>query len=236
MSNYFTTVFLALFLPGIIMDTEFVKPVMTLIRGLIMERLRIYVDFDDCLCETARHFSGLVEELYGKKVPYEKIMFFNLQQSFSLTEEQYEQLMITAHRPEVLLSYEETPGASETVNGWIDQGHEVSIITGRPYSAYEPSREWLDRHGLERAKMYCLDKYGRDNFIKGSSFSLEIEDYYRMHFDYAVEDSPTAFRFFQHLPDLRVMVYDRPWNHGCEFPGEGYRRCFDWEAIRKAVN
>ena len=63
----------------------------------------------------------------------------------------------------------------------------------------------------------------------------ELEDYYKMHFDYAIEDSPTAFRFFDHLPELKVMVYDRPLNRECEFPGLNYRRCPDWEQIREIV-
>lgn len=197
--------------------------------------MNIYIDFDDCLCETARHFSGLVQELFGKNVPYENIRYFNLQKSFSLTDEQYEEMMIKAHSPEVLLEYEETPGAVGTVNNWIDKGYEVSVITGRPYSAYEPSREWLDRHGLESVRLYCLNKYGRDSFIKNSDFSLEIEDYYKMHFDYAIEDSPSAFRFFEHLPELKVMVYNRPWNTVCKLPGENYIRCTDWEMIRKQI-
>ena len=197
--------------------------------------MNIYVDFDDCLCETARHFSGLAKEMFGTDVPYEDINFFNLQKSFSLTDKQYEDMMIEAHKPEILLSYAETPGASDTLKAWVDEGHNVSIITGRPYSAFDPSREWLDRHGLERVKLYCLDKYGRDNFIKDSEFSLELEDYYKMHFDFAVEDSPHAFKFFDHLPDLKIMVYDRPWNHNIELPGANYRRCFDWKEISKGM-
>ncbi len=197
--------------------------------------MNIYVDFDDCLCETAKSFSKLVAELFGKNVPYENMLYFNLQKSFDLTEAQYEHMMIEGHKPDILLSYEETPGAVETVNRWIDSGHEVSVITGRPYSAYEASRKWLDMHGLERAKLFCLNKYGRDSFIKNSDFSLEIEDYYKMHFDYAIEDSPNAFKFFDHLPNLKVMVYDRPWNHNCELPGEGYSRCFDWGTIQSMI-
>ena len=193
--------------------------------------MNIYIDFDDCLCETARHFEGLVKDLFDKDVPYEKIQFFDLQKSFDLTTEQYEYMMIEAHKPEVLLTYEETPGASETVNSFIDAGHNVYIITGRPNSAYEPSRLWLDQHGLERVKLFCLNKYGRDSFIKNSEFNLEIEDYYKMHFDYAIEDSPKAFKFFEHLPELKVLVFDRPWNHECELPGANYRRCYDWETI-----
>lgn len=195
--------------------------------------MNIYVDFDDCLCETARHFSGLARELFGTDVPYENINFFNLQKSFSLTDDEYEFMMTEAHKPEVLLSYTETPGASETVNGWLDGGHDVSIITGRPYSSFEPSRKWLDEHRLDRVKLYCLDKYGRDNFIKNSEFSLKLDDYYKMHFDLAVEDSPHAFKFFDHLPDLKIMVYDRPWNRNVQLPGPNYKRCSDWEMIRK---
>ena len=195
----------------------------------------IYIDFDDCLCETARNFSGLVKDLFGIDVPYGKIRHFDLQKSFSLTDEQFEVMMVEAHSREVLLSYEETPGAIEAVNGFLDDGHNVSIITGRPYNSYDPSREWLDRHGLERVRLYCLNKYGREKFYKDSGFSLEVEDYYKMHFDYAIEDSPAAFHFFSHLPKLKVMVYDRPWNQECVFPGENYRRCYDWETIRRYV-
>ena len=198
--------------------------------------MKIYVDFDDCLCETARFFSGFVKDLFGVDVPYENIHYFDLKKSFSLTEEQYEEMMLKAHTPEILLTLEETPGASDVVNRWLDEGHEVSVITGRPYSAYEASREWLDRHGLSRIRMYCLNKYGRDSFIKNSDFSLELGDYYKMHFDVAVEDSPSAFRFFEHLPELQVMVYDRPWNREHAFPNGNYTRCADWNRIEEQVN
>ena len=197
--------------------------------------MNIYVDYDDCLCETALYFSGLAKEMFNKDVPYDKIRYFNLREAFSLTDKQYEELMIEGHRPEVLLAYKETPGASDTVNSWLDKGFDISIITGRPFSSYEPSREWLDRHGFERVRLFCLDKYGRENFIKNSDFSLKIEDYYKMQFDIAVEDSPLAFRFFEHLPKLQIMVYDRPWNRECELPNENYHRCINWDMINGMV-
>ena len=197
--------------------------------------MNIYVDFDDCLCETGRAFAGLASELFGKDIPYEEMRHFNLQKAFELTDKQYDLLLAKGHEPEVLLSFEETPGASAVINEWIRAGHDVSIITGRPYSSYEPSRTWLDRHGLRNVRLYCLDKYGRENFMKDSGFSLKPEDYFRMKFDYAVEDSPFAFRFFDHLPDLKVMVFDRPWNRTAAFPNDNYRRCFDWVSILENV-
>ena len=197
--------------------------------------MRFYIDYDDCLCETARAFVEIADRLFGKKVPYEKVLYFNLQDSFQLTDQEYEELMTEGHRPEILMSYEETPGAAKVINDWIDEGHEVFIITGRPFSSYDASRRWLDEHGLKRAKLFCLNKYGRDSFIKNSDFNLELEDYYQMHFDYAIEDSPAAFKFFRHLPDLKVMVYDRPWNRECELPSEKYRHCADWDSISEAI-
>ncbi len=194
--------------------------------------MKIYVDFDDCLCETGRAFAGLVSDLFGKHVPYEEMRYFNLQKAFDLTDEQYAQLLVKGHEPEILLSYEETPGASAAVSELICGGHDVSIITGRPFSAYEASRLWLDRHGLREVPLYCLDKYGRENRVNDSGFSLKPEDYRKMKFDAAVEDSPSAFRFFDHLPALRVMVYDRPWNRDTVFPNGNYRRYRDWESIR----
>ncbi len=197
--------------------------------------MNIYVDFDDCLCETARTFSTLVYDLFQIDVPYEKIKYFNLQQAFDLTDEQYEELMEKGHKPEILLSYEETPGAREVLNEWAGKGHTVSIITGRPFRSFEPSRQWLDQHGFRDIKLYCLNKYGRDGSVYAGDYSLELEDYYKMHFDYAIEDSPTAFRFFDHLPDLNVLVFDRPWNQMPAFPGANYRRCYDWKKIKEIV-
>ena len=52
---------------------------------------------------------------------------------------------------------------------------------------------------------------------------------------FIVEDSPSAFRFFDHLPELKVMVYERPWNREAKLPGAGYVRCPDWAAIREMV-
>ena len=197
--------------------------------------MKIYVDYDDCLCETARAFTGIAERLFGKKVPYEEVQFFNLQDSFKLTDDEYKQLMIEGHLPEVLLSFEETPGASKVINEWIDKGYEVDIITGRPYSSYEISRIWLDKHGLDRVRLLCLNKYGRDGLFKTSDFNLELNDFYKMKFDYAIEDSPLAFKFFDHMPELKVLIYDRPWNRECKLPNSNYFRCPDWEYIRGKV-
>lgn len=193
--------------------------------------MKIYVDFDDVVCETATFFTKIAMELFNIDVPYERIKFFNLQQSFGLTDAQYDELMRVGHFSENLLSYEETPGASDIINRWVDEGHDVYVITGRPYDSYEPSRKWLDEHGLDRVPLFCVDKYGREIFNQECSYSMTLEELYKMDFDFAVEDSPSAFGHLLHFENCRVAVFNRPWNEGATLPSDNFKRCSNWDEI-----
>ena len=193
--------------------------------------MRVYIDFDDVICETAKFFTVIAEELFGVHVPYDEVHYFNLQKSFGLSDEQYDHLMKAGHVPENLLAYEETPGASETINRLVDEGHEVSVITGRPFDSYEPSRQWLDEHNLERIPLFCVDKYGREIFNQECTYSMNLEQLYSMEFDLAVEDSPIAFEHVMHFENCKVAVFDRPWNKQAVLPGENFVRCENWDEI-----
>ena len=114
---------------------------------------------------------------------------------------------------------------------WVDEGHEIFVVTGRPFDSYEPSRRWLDEHHLNRIPIYFVDKYGREMFKQDHTYNLTLEELYCMHFDFAIEDSPAAFEHVQHFKDCKVAVYDRPWNKQVEFPDESFVRCLDWQEI-----
>ena len=193
--------------------------------------MRIYIDFDDVICETARYFTIIAKQLFGIEVPYEKVKYFNLQKSFNLTDSQYCELMKEGHKPGILLAYEETPDASTIINNWVDEGHEVSIITGRPFDSYEPSRKWLDNHNLSRVPFFCVDKYGREINNHTNRFSMTLQDFYSMTFDFAVEDSPAVFEHLLHFENCKVAVFNRPWNENVEMPNKNFVRSKNWKEI-----
>lgn len=197
--------------------------------------MRIYVDFDDVICETAKHITMVAKRLFGIDLPYREIQFFNLQKTFDLTDGQYELLMRECHTPESLLAYEETPHASDVINRWIDAGHEVLVITGRPFDSYGPSRRWLDEHGLSRAPLFCVDKYGREKSAQTYSYSMTLAQLYGMDFDLAVEDSPVAFEHLLHFDHCRTAVFDRPWNRQTTLPNEHFTRCGGWPEIDRLL-
>mgnify|MGYP007115180705 CR=1 FL=1 len=41
--------------------------------------MKIYIDFDDVICETALYFTKIAGEMFGIDVPYRQGQFFNLQ-------------------------------------------------------------------------------------------------------------------------------------------------------------
>ena len=193
--------------------------------------MKIYIDFDDVICETAKYFTKIAKDLFGIDVPYKEVQFFNLQKSFDLTDNQYDELMRAGHIPENLLAYEETPDAANIINKWVDEGHEVSIITGRPFDSFEPSRKWLDDHNLSRVPLFCVDKYGREIFNQDCTYSMTLSDLYSLTFDLAIEDSPAAFEHVLHFDNCKVAVFDRPWNIEAKLPNSDFVRCKDWKEI-----
>ena len=124
-------------------------------------------------------------------------------------------------------------GAADTINKWVDEGHEIYIITGRPFNSYEPSRKWLDEHNLKRVPLYCVDKYGREIFEHEYEYNMTLEQLYSMTFDFAIEDSPSAFEHVLHFHNCKVAVFDRPWNRQAEFPNDNFVRCKNWNQIDK---
>ncbi len=197
--------------------------------------MRIYVDFDDVLCETARELSRLARALYGCQVPYESIRAFNLREAFGLDEAHYMSLMRAAHATECLLALEPTPGAVATLARWTADGHGVEIVTGRPYATHDASQRWLRRHGLEQITLIHVDKYNRELAPEADDWSraLTREEFATRRYDLAVEDAPVALEQLAAMPPCKVAIFDRPWNRATPLLTGHFTRCRDWDAVRR---
>lgn len=196
--------------------------------------LRIYVDFDDVICETARDLARLAASHYNRRVPYEAIRAFNLREAFTLDEADYLELMAEAHRSERLLALQPTPGAVTTLQQWLAAGAEVEVVTGRPWATYSASREWLVQHGLATMPLIHVDKYGREPRLPGADAvgrALTVAEFLQRRYDLAVEDAPPALELLRRLPQCRILVYDRPWNRQVALEPPAVVRCHSWSEI-----
>lgn len=200
---------------------------------------RVYVDFDDVLCETARAFTGLLERRFGRRVAFEDIHSFNLEESFSLGPDDLTELMRLGHLPEFLLGLEPVDGAVASMEEWAGRGVEVWIVTGRPTSSDSVSREWLQRRGVPYQRLLFVDKYSRRLPGHEGAEPLALEELRLHEFGLAVEDAPPMADYLLRNMRMPVAVLDRPWNRRdalLAVHAEGrLRRCRNWTDVRRHV-
>ena len=199
--------------------------------------MRIYIDFDDVLCETARQLTILARERFDRHVPYEEISVFDLQVAFKLSAVEINTLMEDAHRTTFLEELLPAPGSLAAMKLLEAQGHQLVIVTGRPLASHAGSLAWLCKHGLAHLEMLYFDKYGRSaaEDLTGSKLCvLQRKEFAALHFDVAIEDAPAALDLLVPRQNCTVIIYDRPWNQGY-FAAQNMLRGRSWPEIIRLI-
>lgn len=192
----------------------------------------IYVDIDDVLAESTRAYVGIVKQLFGREVSYERITTFDLKVSFGFTQAEFDHFFDVVHHPDSILSFEPIAGAIEVLSEWAARGLEISVVTGRLASSYDASLEWLTKHGVPFDSLTMVDKYSRPNNDNGNAISLDRLA--QMEFCLAVEDSPAMATFLSDRMDIPVLLFDRPWNQSVQLDGR-IQRCSSWMQVKAAI-
>lgn len=199
------------------------------------QRPRVYVDFDDVLCETALEFTRVLEFEFGKRVAFEEIFTFDLGRAFGLRPDEIDRLMRLTHEPDVLLRMAPVPGAVEAVTRWSDAGHEVWVVTGRPVHTREPSLQWLREHGVPHDALHFVDKYARESDASFRHEMVSLDELAGFDFCLAVEDAPQMVQFLAQRTRAPVAAIRRPWNAtGVDLPADAAGRvswCDGWPQI-----
>lgn len=175
--------------------------------------MRIYVDIDDVLCETAKALSKLARREFGRHMPYEQMEQFNLQETFCLTDEEMARFVELSHDPACLMGYAMTPGAVEGVKALRAAGHMVDIVTGRPAFSHGATEAWLASVGLGDFAVTYVDKYGRAyKHTPGEPRTVSLAELKARQYDVAIDDSPLVLRALADWTQTHIFVFDRPWN------------------------
>lgn len=192
---------------------------------------RVYVDFDDVLCETARCLVSLLDRQFGKRVCFDGIETFDLQSAFGLSHSEYKSFMEAVHRHDFLTAITPVRDVKAAVHEWSEAGLKVCVVTGRPPTCADASRLWLDRYAIEYSELMFVDKYGRHGQEEGGS--LGLSDLVKQRFCFAVEDEPATAEYLLDHGDMPVLLLDRPWNRSLQ-PTETkdrFFRCRDWAQV-----
>ena len=198
--------------------------------------VRIYVDMDDVLCETAAALSVLAREMFGREVPYPRIRDFDLHVAFGLDARQHDDLLARAHDAAFLQALLPTPGGAACLRRWLDAGRDVTIVTGRPAACHPATAAWLAGQGVGGVPVIYVDKYARRHAVPpGAPRVWTLDELRRAHFDLAIDDSPTALDVMRARPAGRTVVFDRPWNRAYPVEAPRVRRCRTWDEVAAAA-
>ena len=201
--------------------------------------MKIYVDFDDVLTETAQELAALLWTTHRKRVDFEAIADFNLQISFGLDADEYRRFMEQAHAPDILARLRPVPDACGVLRRWLDDGLRPVVVTGRPASSHADSRRWLDDHGLTDMPLIHVNKYQRN--IGHSPQGIPVYTFpelQAMNFAYAVDDAPPALDLLVASNVCPVVIFDRPWNRGyipANGGGASWRRATHWAELDRVI-
>ncbi len=188
----------------------------------------IYVDLDDVISMTTDTFVSIVETEFGKNVGFDQIYSFNLKDSFQLNDEEYDHFFSLIHSPDLLMAFKPVKGSVQTLQDWADMGWKIDVVTGRPVEAYETSLEWLHLYSVPFEQFTMVDKYGRQEDLKGVAISkAELAN---RSYALAVEDSWEMACFLALEMDLTVALYNRPWNNN-KITNKNIQRFFSWSDL-----
>ena len=197
-----------------------------------------YVDFDDVLCETAALLTDIIQEEFGKGVPYEEIHSFDLADAFGLDDAESRRLLEIFHEERVLAGMKPVAGAAEALRVWQDAGIFIHIVTGRPPATCQASRAWLETHAMPYNRLSFVDKYGRNHVAVDDADIITLDELKKMPFDIAVDDSPMAIEFLVKHTNIPVAVFERPWNRklGDLESDRQIIRCKSWQDVLACAN
>lgn len=191
-------------------------------------RRRVYVDFDDVLCATARGFLDILSRHFGKTVAFEEITDFDLGRSFGLAPAELDRFFELVHEDDALARFEPLEGALDALSAWRDEGCDIEVVTGRPLDTRPASEAWLETHEAAYDELVFVAKY--DHAPGG----ISLDEIVARDYDWVVEDSfLTAERLA--LGGHRVCLLDRPWNRIASNNGSRMLRCANWSEVRASV-
>lgn len=197
-----------------------------------MKPQTIYVDLDDVLCETARHFLVIVEREFNKRVAYEELTDFDVGSSCGLAPAQTDELYRIVHRPDELLRMAPIDGAIAALRHWANQGYGIAIVTGRPPDSFEPSLAWLAQHRVPHHSFTMVDKYSR--FATEDTVAIHLDELAEREYCWAVEDSLPMARFLAARMKLPVALIDCPWNRAAA-DHANVERFSDWPTLARQM-
>lgn len=180
-----------------------------------MKELTILVDMDDTIEHLLDAWLARVNEKYGRNVKYNDITAWDVSKFYDgLTKEQVYEVIQEDNFWETV---KPVSGAAQTLQGFINKGHKVYLVTATPY---ESVRGKMEKHLFRYFPFLTWDNViitSHKQLIKG---------------DVLIDDG------IHNLEggDYKKILVDAPYNRDYDAEAHGMIRVHNWDEIEEVIN
>lgn len=190
------------------------------------EGVKVAVDLDDVVVDTAEHVIQHYNAKYGTEVTLEDFYKPNISEVWGTPDDEtavqrVNEYLLTEEYHELLPG----DGALYGLSNIKERGYEPYIVTGRPNFVEEATRRYLMRHfpnvfhGVEFTNYFSADlRRDKGEICRRLGAEIGIDD----HIDHARSMAAAGIEV--------ILFGNYPWNQTDELP-EGVTRCVNWPAV-----
>ncbi len=179
--------------------------------------MRLGIDLDGVVADFNAGWIGFYNEEFGTDVPFDAVdswdaipglTHFPSMGAFWRWAENLNGATLFRH----LDTY---PGAVDALWRLAKRGHDIVILTTKPYWAVHDTYAWISEQMLPTTEVHILD------------------DKWTVDCDVYLDDAPhQVYRIRRQRPDRAVVRFVRPWNH----PVPGTHEIRDWDEFEELVD
>jgi len=190
--------------------------------------MHVAIDIDDVIADLMRSLVLFHNDRYGTKLTREDFHSCWYREVWGGTKEEEVKKLEEFFESHYFRDVFPTPGSQQAMNFLINEGHKLSVVTGRVYSLTQKTEEWIEKHFPNVfSEIYHTNSYGLTGKKLMTSEMCKIQN-----MDFILDDA------MMHILDcstsgIPVLVYDSPWNQGV-LPN-GTIRMKSWDEIPKLI-
>jgi hypothetical protein len=176
-------------------------------------KFTIGIDIDDVIAD----LHGILWEMASKYIPLdeEDKKQYHVEDTKHGTKELRSRLFKEMYDKGMVANMPTIPGAVEKINELHNKGHRIILITARSQGWRDQTEQWLKKIGLKYDKLVMTAGEGKSKEAREEGI------------DVFIDDRPDWVESLVDTGDIKVMVFDQPWNAEIAVP-----RIREWRRVK----
>lgn len=175
--------------------------------------MNISLDIDGVIINFVSSFSRSVKKKLNYDLKYEDIYCHDIGQVLGVTKEIIHDLV---HETLVTNDFDIIDQAKDSIQ-YLYKNHQINLITGRDEQYKAQTLDLLKRHDIPFHSLHFC------NYMK--KYQVELPH------DIFVEDSVQEAVILSQKKEIRVLLFDHPWNQNTLDIMSSFKRVFNWSDI-----